>query len=1508
MANKDEFESNSSIFDLLIGGSPLVAGAAIAGRGIKNSTLNANTTLSGPPPELQKAVAAKYMSVKQVNKILENLEQKILQELPKLPDELAGRHAEIMKMAFEQAVLAIEPNAEGIINSVPTFEKFDMTQTARALADIMTKPGGKFPIIHRQQLASVYLKNVPILAALASQTRAMPIFSQMTSLTGQAYSREAFTDLKQIGSQSLAETIKRIETSLGGAKASVSQRTRAGIPGKTLEVSFSGGKLGNKILNYNLARELPFGPFVRKGENLYHTPIHAIFDTEAMKITSTLKHEEWMMHRFESEVVAEIIKGRYRSQSAYDRAVTKFDQEFFKGAYEANSIFPVGALKYNALDKDLLVGESFYRGVEDPNLVRYMRSRANIVEIHAGRGGAASMDPLTPTMREELIRSGAVYPGKAKGLAKNQYLLKDPSQFYLSPVGAMPSRSPEQAMLHSPVGFSATSRARLKGDTYQKSKAWTFNEALRGSGLNPGDVPVLRMARLDEGIWRTKAEALGLHEGITFIHEKNRRFFERSETSTIKVSSRGLYGKGGEQASGIWALLAQAERPAGTEGFYRFKNRTWLQAGMGLGVSPSGEVITAPGRTEVLEAIQRGDELSLTVRTTRAAADFEKLFGASGKGMARFVGEEEWQAKVVRQLGVKDDVMAVTLADAKKDRHLFHQQMFTELQDILNKMFYTSGKRVRDKLRPWNENPLEQVRNLTAPGGIYRTAEEIEREAFKFAYQTLTTKDSDARVMSRQMGQIFGGLTELVPQRAGEEYHMTLGNWAGIYVRPSVAKEILKGRGIGHMWAMAGESMTERNIMGSIEPRLLELMRGPAWRGISDELTADILGRVAYANPGLVSSIDPLAKSALSLAGRGEPGPGESVMKLSELADRHFRPNDPDYLFNRPGGTWIDTEIESAGKLFIPSGSDVKALEAFKQASGQVNPGDLARTYQGILEDLMSWQRGRTQDAYALENIMGEARANILGEYTGLFADKGGLARTKVPGTRYMVGVGADWAELDIGEISRSQAVQMLDEMAESGVGLTDAERTAFLETKGALLPGWVARQPAVSLSHLTPMRWRINDDLAEGSVRLPQRRYAMELAGIDGVQQILRGAPVQMFGDYDADNYLVGLASGKVKEHLERYGSRIGAELEQEGLRVQLLKAASRAPSGEALSREEILAGEVGKRQVSAEFVGHVSNAASRIREAAIFSNLPEQEIRDIAESTAMIEELAINPKFLPNKNAAIETRKYIEKFLGAVDRRSGADVVDMLREAISRGSGKELGEAMLSGGLLDVTQTDELSGASSSLKIQAFNSEKMAANISNLLETSTNQEVGYGMTRANIRDVMARARRTLTPGQLETIMQNPQGIFKSMIATVGPGAAESSRGMAALNRAIANAKNIIKKVEVKPLLAGLGGAALLAGLMGGSEIKPGGGSKGPISGGADSPIGEPSIPQMAPNKSSMTPNAYRTNVTVSGTSNTAIDKTSLTSRLKRSLLGERVNLHVTDSRRKYRRDDIDY
>lgn len=1022
---------------------------------------------------------------------------------------------------------------------------------------------------------------------------------------------------------------------LTGTSVKIREVSRTDLPGSAeLHLKFTQPGEKQSMFDLRIPREIKGQPgVVSRGatqQSRYLAGQYMVLEGD--QLVQSFNHEQWMARRATEELIPQVMAESRTSQRAVNDAVHLFEQRMIE---DPEWVATLDRGKHAGLDTytDLRsqIARLYTRG-DDGNLRRLNEFElAKVIE----KGGVLpsgqqrmSWNQFQTSMKGKGLSRSAVRTQweayKASGgrlplfpahspaqIAKAAASTIDPRASQLVPSAVKVGRRPFQRYR---VGFTPTTEAldAMAASEVNQRFAW----AADAQGVR---TPMLRTAFVSSSL-EQKLTPFGVSaEGQFLVSTARANELAVQELGKLDVAAKSSVELGkilGDPEAGYWKL-----------------DRT-LPKDTFLGYGPDDLPVSLQEDTFVSEArafkdVGKGEYIRLSTMKTIERPRYAKFFGIKGMGvftspdyigdvLTKGAGVSQYKDKLFRGIDA-----VVTMDELVKQPSQHYAQMFTALWDFTNQNMQ-GRKGFSQMVSNFAASPTKTIAQMEAAA--------LGVSAGSFSHEKMIEQMGalarDAKLTPTQMGQTFGAL----PEAFDGKYLSALGK-----LSVAEAQEISRGVVVGAtQMYFGGRGGSGAGNVGTIEPRMLELLGSQHFGTLGPELQEDIKQRMIAAYPERLKEQGILNRALTSL---NEPSSqGTKALSLDEMR-RQMRkgilPATENYV-RLPGGL---------GDLYVPGSGDVSQLAAYKTAGGSVVQPDLAMAYKNTLDVAKKYQ-DRDITIEVLNQEVDKLRSQINSARLATVTGKGGLMRGRLPGSRSLTAVQPTAAE-QLGQrvagISDITANKMFSSMEQ--LGIYDEKALASMRSRfeaGEKLPGLVMRHPGIG-PHSTQASWFQRVEGASDEIMMSRnlrRGVAMrgQLAGQDlssfamGAEKALAGdawaiqraktigaevlgSPLDLSAfpgaaaDVDGDTFNAVFASPKLEESMRSHLTDPEAQAlhRQHAIRSQVLKAKA---AGNEISLRKAMAGDIYKLGITESGrLGKLSTELQQYRASVMGGGLPKQK-----------------------------------------------------------------------------------------------------------------------------------------------------------------------------------------------------------------------------------------------------------------------------------------------------------
>jgi len=763
-------------------------------------------------------------------------------------------------------------------------------------------------------------------------------------------------------------------------------------------------------------------------------------------------------------------------------------------------------------------------------------------EIRVAMGSAAG---------RELGLRGGVGP---KGLAEGMLSTAEWERYALGPVDY--SRRPEQIFREFQIAEESMKALGQKGSGYYRAvqaegEALAYSNAVR---------PKLKAAYVDPRLMIgeqsfMQQQAMGEGETLFRARTGDKMIFEESVTQKLIRAREDIAGGG-------------------------------IRGGEVLGLTPEGKPFTLP-EGAAITGVRRaaGEEVSVEILRRHQFAHGGKLFGGA-KALALF-REEQAFGGALRQLGIHDrnvDII-ISMDELRKNRALHRRQMVDSLQGILER-----------RGAPFTR---AQARFMAAPGEAF-AAQAFKGGAFshrRFTERAMQFAVGMMDVTEREFGEAFGAVPYVMggtAEKGGRGVVSAMLARAGLRGKAlgTFEEALQRGTAMGLPEFAYGGPMLDVGGLGSVEPRVFDILKGGALGTAGGDVSEELMQRLAATSPETLIAHQELQKTLATMSGTAAPA-GAAIFRQGENFQK---------FLERGGGV-----IRGAGQeIYVPGMDIMTQLRPYETHAGVTSRGRLSEIYGDIAAKVGQAEEGLISQE-ELTRQLGFQRDILRREFVPAGKGIGAVARGKVLGSRFLRGVSAQRVggaatairEANVVGITRENFLGMWNEMVETGLYKGDIEALEAMRTrfeKGGEIAGMLGRHPLLGEFSMQPVRMRMVEGRSNLIV-LPEItknvRVATEVGGAFEEKTLTLGPLVGLAGDKDADAYSTFLLGPRNEEALRKASmlqdSEYARRYTQHQVRMQLFKAGKAATGAETIPLKQMMA-EVEKLSVGQKWIAPLS------------------------------------------------------------------------------------------------------------------------------------------------------------------------------------------------------------------------------------------------------------------------------------------------------------------------------
>lgn len=1141
-------------------------------------------------------------------------------------------------------------------------------------------------------------------------------------------------------------------------------------------------------------------------------------------------------------------------------------------------------------------------GVFDAGLERQIALRSKQIDIRfkdpaltSGPSGVGKSPFRPPTSREftEVMSTNPqLIPSTSpKPLAEGRVSTLDPRGWFPTPTAVDLSRRPTQVIREWKATPEAV-RAMLDSGSVRRS---IFETQQWRREMGPYAAPHLRAVYVDPTRHQDLLSKLRVGDGESLISDE-KYIKQMMEVERMAPAARLRPGTVRKE---LQEYLAGGKKLTDLQ----------FKPGEVLGWTTEGTPFTyEKGMSLVaLEANSTkgtGDFLSLFYKEKPRLGNSPKFFG-DDKGLARFT---DWLDvhKEIRPLtknplfneGTKE---LISMEVLRKENARHNRQMISSLWDMLDRFRSPKIIASNPKLASFMRNPntfgefLEKKAQIMTPTGPRYHHAAMVKQLTTFAIK-------EANLDPQEFGAVFGA----VPFVLGDEARQIIDN--DVYY-----KAASEGFTIGDVQRLFGGTaeLTGSGAMGSIEPRVFELLNAGQYGQLGKDIADDLALRVAASNPEKLAAHRALSSTLASIDGKLSPGIGEKPFQIG--------PNFSSEAFQEwmeKGGGWLRTGKYGISDISIPSMKELEAAASFVTASGEVVKSNIASDFHAYARTAArafsdSNRAGAEEVRSALDTLVGSLGEQQPAAGKGV----GAYLRGKVEGSRFFKGVSKVGSFVPphqgVAGISEGGAKKMFEELFASGIYNKDAvaemQRQLFSDQ---IIGGGIARHPFFDPYSFQGIGLKLMRGVEEDVVALPWEMVDIRLAGEEKANPILISPMVGMGGDLDADNYSISLLepslAKRVKTEAFSTDSAYRQAYVQHSIRSQIIKAkaAKMTEGAMTISNMQRMIAEGKKLATAQQWVPLLSTNLSRAR-SAIGSSLEGQRAANAHFLLKWLEQVPIAGKHLNPEDVLNEQMSgFFQTVSSSIDTMNKDRLLESIQGIFAHAgeTTKQLlvGDVKITGGREALAKASGLATISDTLN--GVNAQNAVDDIMSALEVAS-------VTGAEEAAKFATGRKKLGLDSLSRFL-NMSGNFVTQsggsFAKVSEAATMASNYLAAAGRGLMKHKKAIGfgfagSLALSTLLStpketvGSGSNALVpadmnkgkaADRMSPETIVPQGQS-----------LGSPSVPPMLHQRRAVVaPGGESVRISVRGTSRNRVNGTDLARQTNRFSNGN-TNVNVRDN-----------
>lgn len=1290
-------------------------------------------------------------------------------------------------------------------------------------------------------------------------------------------------------------------------------------PGKMLNVSFSGGKLGQKTLSVNVPMTIEGTNTFAHGVSLQSKYIAGRYGiVEGGKLQDVMSHEEFALHRIKSDLIPEILNDKRITQSKIRQMTTALEMTLLSPPEWIESL-PAGV----------------HRGLDE-----YVKHKQQILRLYAPGGGR--YDPIkgvfdVPTIDEteyyKILGQGQLEgpsgkfpvfaPSSPTQVAQNVVMTSDPRRLHpvlgeLFPV----VRRPMQFLRKS---YAPTADALQAMQTpLQKEFAW----AKMAAGIETPVVPTMYIS--ERHAKALSAAGIGTQGTIAIASElEAQRRFDQLATYNVATEEVGTdLAKLLTDKQTHWDLYKQ------------------MPEGMFLGRDPTGVPVTLPSKSElltarVIEDRNRSRFLQITATTAQENLDWTKVF-LGGKGMAGQVSGQHIANVSSKILGRKvqyGEAMAIVAGgELKKNRQLHYHQLFTSLWQH-SKVNMQSGKSLNQLAVNFVKDPLAIIADMK---------KKAERSG-KYSHEIFLAESMQvargAGLNPRQISEVYGMVPDVFGFRT-ESPHALMSDWSASLMKATgtdvaramslgqqEAKEILRGGALGFsQFFPEGIEGPGSGGRGTIEPRLLDTLDSPWWGETGQLVKADIVKRMAAQHSTKLVEQSILGGSLASMLSLQKiTGSIAPSAVTEELMQKGF-----------------SLQLTGLGDILVPGAERLSQLAQYTTTSGLPVTPELSTQYKHFLEMARSYEKGNiTKDVMRgeLDTLIGQTTKSWVGTVSG----KGGLFRGELPGSTFLTSVTSlqrGHQGLDPGAhgITSSAAERMFSDL-EMFIKPEDMKVMREQFYGGKPLAGFMFRHPGISPYSNQPALFQfvpgegnvlvtpevetrgvlMKGQLAEAELQSLQSlsgpalkgnisaKNILERAGGQFIETLRLGQAPGLGADYDADIPVASFVGPDLQPALQKKFSEMGNDYFDYSLRMQLLKGKAR--KGEEITLAAAIADDAIKLGATKRGkLGQVSNALS-LAKAAVFSqskNMSKEAMNNSLFLLEWLEQTPISAKHIAPGHAE-ELVDALSSVTESVRNKDSGKLIRTVEQIMSSEVSKARGSLLTEGATLAFERPG---GKIETRFLPSIDLHKTAETITSSISNLENMQID-GVKGSRIHQLLLGKGRPASPDEASALMSRGIKMFsmgealEEIPVAKGIGKKLSEHYMSFTNQLAAAGKGLLP--HAKPLALGFGAAIALSSILSSppltvdpaSKIAPRADMRSGTGGinqemhPPDYIPGSPRVPPSIPPGRAFVTNNPGGNIMIRGRSQGNQDYSGLSNSIGQTIPGSSVRSRVNDERR---------
>jgi len=1061
----------------------------------------------------------------------------------------------------------------------------------------------------------------------------------------------------------IQQSVARIEATLGIEAGATRSRwyTRPGWAEEglgTFGLTFPTAK-GDVSLMVPLAKEGILASGATQ-QTRYIAPDVWVWDLEKKAMEKFERHE-FLMGEFERRIVPEIQAGRMDKWQAR-RAVTELEQDII-----------------HRLESVINVPKHLRTGAQ----MAYEDSRRTAVDIMIREG-----EKVRRTTEDELIeiaRREKLYGGVSpKQMLRGRLQTVDPARLYMTPEAAETAKRLEQGIreyeltLKARTSMEVPPEGALEGIASEAQKRYARYRQYESTAMRAFEPDLRRPNLRTLYVENEVLEKLRLQPEEVLARRSLRDILEFQANKAERLAEL----RGDLKAS----LLAGKDIPQ-------------PQVGETIGWTAAQEPYRMRKGMRLLRAVEHRDRsmgnfFALHYMDVQRLENNSKFF-EDQKMLMRLQDDSKFERavrKAARSRIMAENVDLIASVDfLKKNPQKLQQQIISSMGEV---MFRKELGGMTPAARAFAEQDVGAIEDVV---GGWRKAAMVKPDVYsseKFVREAMRFGIHEAGFRPYELREAFGVVpaalkgttdtTKMLREVAKGVSEDMIAGYVKVFEGPAQAVGIAKLAYGGPAWRIGA------GAMGSLEPRIFDILRGPAWGALGEEISEDFMRRLEYTSPEKLAVHRQVGETLKSIVGDIKRPTGTSAWKAAGYTYEGFE------KFIERGGGWMDPG-KGMREIFVPGAPILKAMREFQIGDITVR-GQLAETYHDIARAAAGMHEdvGRiTPQEY--ERALKEAVQPLRRQWAPGGKGMGGVTGGKYIGSRFLVPVSEAG-----GFIARDPRVvgvpaqvgkEMFEEMAKSELWGEEVEKMQEMFFRGERIGGGVIRHPFIgefsaqqALLQMiekpgTPeAKW-----LRRAEMVLPVRHVEVGIEGIPGLKKLALGATVGLDADFDQDIVEAVLfppsAEKQVRRTIMTADSEFAHRYMQHQVRYQLLKPPP-AAGEEGITITGRRMGDIRKLRGGQEWIGQLSTQLSAARRAVIAEGGAAGA--DAWTMLELLEKQVIGAKHL----SALEMEKtglgpMVERITSALgirgkegERRLGTEIRNIFK-------GDEVARQLLTGGI---------------------------------------------------------------------------------------------------------------------------------------------------------------------------------------------------------------------------------